>query len=124
MKSKQKLSIISGQPNHDPFHQCIQVLLSKRWGIRSLERWLYIFHFAEASTIPRSIASYIVGDLRPQFLLRAHGKDSGFKNSISCQYSFHFNPKCILTFWDNILWYYCNMLATYCNISRYAFGIS
>ena len=34
---------------------------------------------------------------------------TGFKNSISSQFSFHLAPKCILTFWQNILWYYCNI---------------
>ena len=49
----------SCQPNHDPFHQCLQVVIPKRYKVRSLECWQYPFHLAEASTITRSIASYI-----------------------------------------------------------------
>ena len=51
-------------------------------------------------------------------------KTLDLRNSISSQYSFHFNPKCVLTFLDIILWYYYNMLATYRNLSQYAFDIS
>ena len=85
--------------------------------------WLYPFYLAEASTITRSITSYIVGDLRPLSLVEGTWYSFVLKFNLMSIF-FSFLPKMYLDILDNILWYYCNMLAKYCNISRYAYGIS